>query len=109
MDEEDRDSSTIGSEELDGFQVKLDAWASSLNLAEKALLQLILERAAGREVRSAEDADFSFPASQGFAAVVAPFLREIVASGALSVQPPETSSRVTRGWVEAGDPWVQGA
>jgi len=112
MTERYNQGDAIGNDELQAFVRKLDAWATALPLGEKALLQLVLERAAGREIRSGEDADLEFPASGGFGEVVTPFLREIVSSGALSVRPPDVGSermRTVRGWVEAGDPWVQGA
>lgn len=104
-----KEGNTVGEQELREFQAKLDAWADSLNLGEKALLQVVLERAAGRDVRSARDLDFDFPATAGFAKVVTPFLRELVQSGALSVRPPDVDARAVHGWVQAGDPWVQGA
>jgi len=110
MSEERKQSDAIGEEELRGFVRKLDDWGASLPLGEKALLQLVLERAAGRGIGSAQEADFNFPAAQGFGGVVTPFLQEIVSSGALSVRAPDVAMmRPVRGWVEAGDPWVQGA
>jgi hypothetical protein len=100
----------VGEEELRHFTKSLESWGASLNAGEHALLQLVLERAAGRGVSSAEEADFSFPAAKGFGNIVQPFLQEIVRSGALNVRLPDREEmRPVRGWVEACDPWVQGA
>jgi hypothetical protein len=93
--------------ELRSFIEKLNAWADSLNLGEKALLQILLERAAGR-LGDKEDADLAFPASAGFGKTVTPFLHELVASGALSVRAPSLGGRAVEGWVKDGDPWVKG-
>jgi hypothetical protein len=92
--------------ELRSFIEKLDAWADSLNLGEKALLQILLERAAGR-LGTEVEADLAFPASAGFGQTVTPFLHELVASGALSVRAPSLAGRALEGWVKGGDPWVK--
>lgn len=100
----------VGEEEVQSFTEKLEAWGEGLNVGEKALLQIVLERAAGRSIESAGEADLAFPASKGFGGVVQPFLRELVAGGALNVRlPEEPMARPIRGWVRAGTPWIQGA
>jgi hypothetical protein len=111
MTEEQEHRDTVRDDDLNRFTRKLDAWGDSLSLGEKALLQVVLERAAGPGLAAAaEETDFSFPATGGFGDVVAPFLRELVSSGALSVRAPGIEpTRAIRGWVEAGDPWVRGA
>ena len=93
--------------EVQSFVEKLESWSGSLNVGEKALLQLVLERAAGRAIPP-DEVDFAFPATEGFGDVVTPFLREIVAGGALSVRVPQEDVPDRQAWLQFGELWLRG-
>jgi hypothetical protein len=106
MAEDTNDAEALGGEEVRQFLQKLDLWADTLNVGEKALLQLVVQRAAG-EASKSSDVDMSFSAGGGFGEVIAPFLREVVVDHALSVRIPKDPNARVRGWVQAGEPWIQ--
>lgn len=101
------DADRITEDEVESFVGKLETWGGSLSAGEKALLQLVLERAAGRAIAGPDEVEFAFPATRGFGEVVTPFLREIVEGGALSVRIPKEDAADRQVWVEIGEIWLR--
>jgi len=90
----------VNTDDLARFIDKLNDWGDDLDLSEKALLQIILERASASGAGVSEDREF--PASGNFGRVVEPFLRDILASGVLETR---TESLERRPWVKVGPIW----
>lgn len=94
-----QNNTPITQAEVDSFAQKLEQWGSGLPPKEQALLQLMLARvnAVGSDDLQAHD-DGSLPhvpIRTGISGLFSPLLSH---SGVLA-----------SGWVEAGDPWVQGS
>jgi hypothetical protein len=95
--------------QVERFLTHLDEWGASLDRPDRALLQIVLERAAASSDKSFED--FAFTVGPGTASeIVAPFLHEIVTSTGLTIRARETPDRETpdairqggAGWSEWG-------
>jgi hypothetical protein len=100
---EEPEPAQVGLEDVQQFLQKLDSWASTLNVGDRALLQLIVEQSARR---LDEPIDLTFPAGEGVGRLLEPFLRERAEN--LAVRIPEAASpRRPKSWVQAGDPWIQ--
>ena len=91
-------SEQIGEEDLQQFSEKIEAWGRGLPPKDRALLQLLLARAQGADVSGyMAPGGLGLPSiGQASTAALQPLIR-----GGLQAR--------VRGWVEAGDPWVQGA
>jgi hypothetical protein len=97
------DSESLSGEDVDQFVRKLDAWSSTLDAPDRALLQVILERAGGNV---SDTVDLSFSAREGVGRAVEPYLRDIASNLSLRL-PKETRPQRPRAWVQDGEPWVQ--
>ena len=81
--------------EIDSFSSKLEEWGGGLPPNERALLQLLLSRAAGTEAADLDVQGYTLPSLRTASFNV---FSPLLSTGRLGL---------TKGWVEAGDPWAQ--
>jgi hypothetical protein len=88
-------SERITESDVAAFADKLDEWGMELPPKDRALLQLILTRAQGMEIDVGGEAGSTLP---GVLATTISVLQPLV---------QRLRAARIRGWVEAGEPWIQ--
>jgi hypothetical protein len=90
-------SAQIREADIAAFADKFEEWGASLPVKERAMLHLLLARAEGSVEELHGGEDLTLPGVMDTTlSVLRPLFRQV------------DTARV-RGWVEAGDPWIQSA